>query len=219
MRLQARVKGAKDSVYSALQARYDRLTSPVNAETSTNLDYLRSFTISEFEEIVGESIHYCLSKENNLYGRVKLYGKDIIIFITGEAKKELVNRRIITDEILIKSIKPVKYCIPTNSKPGLYVVLTARSGNTSCWMMTYYDPTVSVLDLSNVSASKLINIWAKDGIEAAIKAYEVGVLQEHLQDKKKNKVSFVNVDEIDISLEDLLSSMPDDDEKHGKKVD
>ena len=57
------VKGAKDPVYSALQSRYDKLTSPVNADKTRSLDYLRSFTISEFEEIVGTPIQYCLSKK------------------------------------------------------------------------------------------------------------------------------------------------------------
>lgn len=201
------VKGAKDPVYSALQARYDKLTSPINAEVNTSLDYLRSFTISEFEEIIGSPIHYLLSKDNNLFGKAELNGQDIIISITGAAKKELVNSIIITDENLINSVKPVKFSIPVNSKPGLYVVLTARNGQKPFWMMTYYDPTVSDLDQSNVPASKLIDIWARNGIDAAIKAFEDGILQN--QEKKRNekkkgikKSPFVNIDGMEIDLDD-----------------
>ena len=168
------VKGYKDPVYAALQARYDRLTSPVNAGIKQGLDYLRSFTIAEFEEIVGSPINYCLSKDNNLYGKTLLNGKEVVISITGTAKHELAKSKIITDESLLASIKPVKYDIASKSKPGLFVVLTARNGHSPFWMMTYYDPTISDIDMSNVPASELVNIWEKEGIDAAIQAYEEG---------------------------------------------
>lgn len=170
------VKGYKDSVYASLQARYDKLTSPVNAEVELRYDYLRSFTLAEFEEIVGSQINYTLSKEGNLYGRVPLNGKNIIISISNDAKAQLVKNKIITDEILVASVKPVKTSVPVNSKPGLYVVLTAKNGKVPFWMMTYYDPTVTDIELSEVSGAELINIWEKNGIDAAIEAYENGIL-------------------------------------------
>lgn len=170
------VKGYKDSVYASLQARYDKLTSPVNAEVELKYDYLRSFTLAEFEEIVGSQINYTLSKEGNLYGRVPLNGKNIIISISNDAKAQLVKNKIITDEILVASVKPVKTSVPVNSKPGLYVVLTAKNGKVPFWMMTYYDPTVTDIELSEVSGAELINIWEKNGIDAAIEAYENGIL-------------------------------------------
>lgn len=170
------VKGCKDSVYTSLQARYDKLTSPVNAEVELKYDYLRSFTLAEFEEIVGSQINYTLSKEGNLYGRVPLNGKNIIISLSNDAKAQLVKNKIITDEILVASVKPVKTSVPVNSKPGLYVVLTAKNGKVPFWMMTYYDPTVTDIELSEVSGAELINIWEKNGIDAAIEAYENGLL-------------------------------------------
>ncbi|MBR6262567.1 MAG: RNA-directed DNA polymerase [Prevotella sp.] len=170
------VKGVKDPVYVALQARYDKLTSPVNAEVKQKYDYLRSFTLAEFEEIVECQISYALSKEDNLYGKVILNGKDIIISISNEAKTQLVKNKIVTDEALVASVKPIKNVISVNSKPGLYVVLTAKNGKAPFWMMTYYDPTVTDIDLSQVSVAELVNIWEKNGIDAAIKAYEDGIL-------------------------------------------
>ena len=170
------VKGYKDPVYAALQARYDKLTSPVNAEVEQKFDYLRSFTLAEFEEIVDGQINYALSKEGNLYGKVVLNGKDIIISISSDAKSQLVKNKIITDEALVASVKPTKSAIPVNSKPGLYVVLTAKNGKVPFWMMTYYDPTVTDIDLSEVPVAELVNIWEKNGIDAAIEAYENGIL-------------------------------------------
>lgn len=170
------VKGYKDPVYAALQARYDKLTSPVNAEVEQKFDYLRSFTLAEFEEIVDGQINYALSKEGNLYGKVVLNGKDIIISISNDAKSQLVKNKIITDEALVASVKPTKSAIPVNSKPGLYVVLTAKNGKVPFWMMTYYDPTVTDIDLSEVPVAELVNIWEKNGIDAAIEAYENGIL-------------------------------------------
>ncbi|MBR4337220.1 MAG: RNA-directed DNA polymerase, partial [Bacteroidaceae bacterium] len=172
------VKGSNDPVYAALQARYDKLTSPVNAEIKQSLDYLRSFTIAEFEEIVGSPINYRLSKDNNLYGQAMLNGKEIAISITGAAKHQLAKSKIITDETLLSSIKPIKYSVTSKSKPGLFVVLTARNGHAPFWMMTYYDPTVTDIDMSNVPASELVDIWEKEGIDAAINAFEEGFLED-----------------------------------------
>lgn len=209
------VKGYKDPVYAALQARYDRLTSPVNAEVEQKFDYLRSFTLAEFEEIVDSQINYALSKEGNLYGKVVLNGKDIIISISNDAKSQLVKNKIITDEALVASVKPTKSAIPVNSKPGLYVVLTAKNGKVPFWMMTYYDPTVTDIDLSEVPVAELINIWEKNGIDAAIKAYENGILlkgegankaakgAEGKGKKKTQKgVSFPSMDEL-VSFDDV----------------
>ena len=205
------VKGYKDPVYAALQARYDRLTSPVNAEVKQSLDYLRSFTIAEFEEIVGSPINYCLSKDNNLYGQAVLNGKEIAISITGAAKNQLAKSKIITDESLLANIKPVKYNVTSKSKPGLFVVLTARNGHSPFWMMTYYDPTVTDIDMSNIPASELVDIWEKKGIDAAILAYEEGLLlnsgkkQEKTKKKGKSKKLATDVDLLDFGIDDALT--------------
>ena len=211
------VKGYKDPVYAALQARYDKLTSPVNAEVEYKFDYLRSFTLAEFEEIVDGQINYALSKEGNLYGKVVLNGKDIIISISNDAKFQLVMNKIITDETLVASVKPTKSAIHVNSKPGLYVVLTAKNGRVPFWMMTYYDPTVTDIDLSEVPVTELVNIWEKNGIDAAIEAYENGILPKgegvnkaakdaNVKGKKKTKtqkgVVLSSMNEL-VSIEDV----------------
>ena len=203
------VKGCKDPVYAALQARYDKLTSPVNAEVKQSLDYLRSFTIAEFEEIVGSPINYCLSKDNNLYGKAMLNGNEITISITGAAKHQLAKSKIITDESLLASIKPVKYSVASKSKPGLFVVLTARNGHTPFWMMTYYDPTITDIDMSNVSASELVDIWEKKGIDAAIQAYEEGLMLspdlKQYQMKKTGKAKATDLDILGLDIDDALA--------------
>ena len=204
------VKGDKDPVYTALQARYNRLTSPLNAEVNQALDYLRSFTISEFEEIVGSSIQYCLSKDGNLYGKSFLDGKEIFISITGAAKHELARTKIITDETLLVGVKSVDFNIESKSAPGLYVILTARNGGSPFWLMTYYDPTVTDISLSSIPAAELIDIWEKDGIDSAIQAFEEGLAidSEKKQNKAKKKRSVKKpappVDIIDMGVEDIL---------------
>lgn len=203
------VKGDKDPVFVALQARYNRLTSPLNAEVNQTLDYLRSFTISEFEEIVGCSINYCLSKDGNLYGKTLLDGKEIVISITGAAKQELVKTKIITDENLIAGVKSVDFNVESKSDPGLYIILTARNGGSPFWLMTYYDPTVTDISLSNIPASQLIDIWEKEGIDVAIQAFEEGhvIDSDKKQSKAKKKRSVKKPaspdDIIDIGVEDI----------------
>ena len=204
------VKGEKDPVYSALQARYNRLTSPLNAEVNQNLDYLRSFTISEFEEIVGSPIQYCLSKDKNLYGKSLLDGKEIIISITGAAKHELAKSKIITDETLLAGVKSVDFNVESKSTPGLYVILTAKNGGSPFWLMTYYDPTVTEISLSSIPATELIDIWEKNGIDSAIQAFEKGTVVE--PEKKQNKVkkktnakkSSSSIDIVDMGIDDLF---------------
>ena len=208
------VKGYKDPVYVALQARYDKLTSPINPEIEQKFDYLRSFTLAEFEEIVDGQIKYALSKEGNLYGKVVLNGKDIIISLSGEAKLELVNSNIITDEKLINSVKPINTSYPVNSKPGLFVVLTAKNGSVPFWMMTYYDPTITDMDLSEIPITELIDIWENNGIDEAIKAYENGLLlkrdnvskavKDKIDDSLKGKKDFQDFDELDLIFDEGL---------------
>lgn len=210
------VKGEKDAVYSALQARYDKLTSPVNAKINQSLDFLRSFTIAEFEEIVGSPINYYLSKGNNLYGKVMFNSKEISISITNLAKHMLAKRKILTDESLLASIKPIKKFIPPKSKPGLFIVLTAKDGHSPFWVMTYYDPTVTEIELSNIPASELIDIWEKDGIDSAIRAYEEGLL--HSSNKKQNvppkkinaKMKASDIETLNMSLDNVSSILFDD---------
>ena len=197
------VKGDKDPVYISLQSRYDKLTSPIYANKKHGLDYLRSFPIAEFEEIIGNPINYCLSKDNNIYGKAVLNDTEIIISITGPAKHQLAESKIITDETLLATIKPIKYREYGKSKPGLYVVLTAKDGRTPSWMMTYYDPTVTDIDLSNVPATELIDIWEQKGIDSAIQAFEDGISPLMKKGKKKTNRKSTGEDIPTLSLEDL----------------
>ena len=210
------VKGEKDPVYSALKARYDKLTSPVNAEIKQSLDFLRSFTIGEFEEIVGNPIKYYLSKEKHLYGKVMLNGKAITISLTNLAKHMLAKCKILTDKSLLVGIKPIKKFIPPKSKPGLFVVMTAKNGHSPFWLMTYFDPTVTEIELSDISASELIDIWEKDGIDAAIQAYENGLLQssntkQNIPPKKSNaKMKVSSIETLNLDLDNISTILFDD---------
>lgn len=179
------VKRYKDPVYIALQARYDRLTSPINADVHQHFDYLRSFTLSEFEEIMDGSISYTLSKENKLYGIAFMNGKEVYISITNAAKHHLIKNKIITDDKIVASVKGTRYSILSFSNPGLYVVLTAKNGHSPFWLMTYYDPTKTELDLCDIPVTELINIWEQEGIDAAIEAYEDDLLG--IFSKNRNK--------------------------------
>ncbi len=181
------VKGSKDPVYVALQRRYDRLTSPIDLEKEKQLDYLRSFTIAEFEEIIGSPLKYDISKQGTLYGKVSLEGNDIIISISDAAKHMLIENNIITDERLKSSVTKPFNAVIASSKPGLYVVLTVRKGKKPFWMMTYYDPTVTGVDVGGISVSKLVDIWDKDGIEAAMKELDTAILHEGANNGKNSK--------------------------------
>ena len=142
--------------------------------------------LAEFEEIIGGPLYYDISKEGNLYGKAILEGQAIIISISSAAKYKLVKNKIITDERLIGSIPKTYNPVIASSKPGLYVVLTVRQGKEPFWMMTYYDPTVTDVDVEGISVSNLVDIWEKDGIEAAMDALDSAILLDGM-DKNGNQ--------------------------------
>lgn len=169
------VKGYKDPVYSALQARYDKLTSPIYAHPEQEFDFLHSYQLADFEKIVGGQISYALSKAGNIYGKVYFDGKPIVISISKEAKQHLAKHIVIEDENVSESVTPCQKPFPAEVKTGLFVVLTAKNGKERFWMMTANDPTKSDVNSSNISVRELIAIWEKAGIDAAIDTYMEGV--------------------------------------------
>lgn len=197
------IKGEKDPVYSALQARYDKLTSPIYPEEGKVRDYLRAFTLEEFEEICGQKIVFLLSKKGNLYGKVSMSNQPVNVVINDEAAHFLVENNILRDENLINAVKDVKTNITLTNKPGLYIVLTAKNKKKPFWMMTYGDPTETELDLSNIPVQKLLDIWEKEGLDSAIKAYEEGITDNIFKTKIKNKKS-VHFEFPDIDIEEPI---------------
>jgi len=168
------IKGATDPVFLALQNRYNNLTSPVYGDKQ-GFDYLRAFSLAEFEEIMGGEIKYLLSQKGTVYGSIELSEKKIPIILTNEAKWQLVKSGIIKDENLAKAIKEQPTITRNASKPGLYVVLTTKNKKSPFWMMTYFDPTFSELELTDLSVSQLLDIWRSQGVEEALKAYEASI--------------------------------------------
>jgi hypothetical protein len=128
--------------------------------------------------------------------------------------------KILTDDKLLNSIKSVKYNVEAKSKPGLYVVLTAKNGHTPFWLMTYYDPTVTDIDLSKIPPMELIDIWEKEGVDAAIRAYEDGVeldsdkkqkkeRKKHNAKKKNSHTDLIDVDDV-LTIDDVDFMFPED---------
>ena len=77
--------------------------------------------------------------------------------------------------------------------------------------MTYYDPTVTDIDMSNVSASELVDIWEKKGIDAAIQAYEEGLVLSFGKKQEKTKKNVMpkklatDIDLLDFGIDDALA--------------
>ena len=90
----------------------------------------------------------------------------------------------ISDECLLANIKSGDDIIVPMSEPGLFVVLVTRNKRNPFWMMTYCDPTTTVLELSNISVSELIDIWENKSIDSAIKAYENSLVTDSAKQNK-----------------------------------
>jgi len=209
------VKGEKDPVYATLQSRYNKLTSPINGENSKGLDYLRAFTLAEFEDVMNSKISYSLSKAGNVYGVIDIEGQRVPIILANEAKCQLVKSGIIQDAELIAAVKEGKSFTRNASKPGLYVVLATRNKKAPFWMMTYYDPTFSELELGDIPVPELLDIWETKGIDAAMQAYEEGIINAIIKEAKRinqsnqpaklpiNQSANQLTDQLDISLDEI----------------
>lgn len=166
------VKGAKHPVYLALQERYNKLTSPINGHSKESFDFLRAFSLSDFENITNSPIQLAISSTHNLYAYTMLEGKKILISLTNAVKEILIKKGDITNSTATSHEEIIKSYIPFNSTTQLYVVLTAKKGHTPFWLMTDYDPTITGLHFCSMPISQLIDIWETKGIDEAIATYE-----------------------------------------------
>ncbi len=171
------VKGSKDSVYSALQTRYDMLASPLKAESRKKLDYLHSLSLEAFEEMTENGIEYVLSKKGNLYGKAIVAGKPIAISITRSAKTQLARQGIINEELWDAAIKKRAEKFATITRKPLFLVLTSTKGEAPFWMLTCDDPIYP--KLNNSQFSKVLDVWQKKGVEAAIAEYNWYMVQKY----------------------------------------
>lgn len=166
------VKGAKHPVYVALQERYNKLTSPINGHSKESFDFLRAFSLSDFENITNSPIQFAISSTHNLYAYTMLEGKKISISLTKAVKEILIKQDDITNVTPASYEEIIKSYISSNSTTQLYVVLTTKKGHAPFWLMTDYNPTITGLDFCSMSISQLIDIWETKGIDEAIANYE-----------------------------------------------
>lgn len=164
------VKGEKDPVYSALRARYNNLASPWNYDGNKKLEYLYSFPVWRFEKMMGSKIYYSFDGNNFRYAE---------FFVEKEGAGENVSMRVVLSQ-------RVKEQLSKWDADGLYVVLVSEGGRAPFWMMTIGNP-LGHQNLDNEYVSSLLDIWQKEGIEAAIKEYEKNSRNNPKPISKKDK--------------------------------
>ena len=202
------VKGKNDAVYKSLQSRFDCLTSPVYSNVDDGTDYLRFFTIEEFEDIIGGKIKYLLSKQGNLFGKVTVGDNSIFISITNQAKRELISKKIITDDLIVASVNALEVKEPEFSGSELYVALASKNKEIPFWQITYCNQSLYDVQLGDLSISQILDIWETDGVDAAIKAYEENIDKQFIsifddQLSKENEMAIIDDTHKDISVDKI----------------
>lgn len=200
------VKGKNDAVYKSLQSRFDHLTSPVYSNVEAGTDYLRFFTIEEFEDIIGGKIKYLLSKQGTLFGKVTVGDNSIFISITNQAKRELISKKIITDDLIVASVNALEVKEPEFSGSELYVALASKNKEIPFWQIIYSNQSLYDIQLGDLSTSQILDIWETDGVDAAIKAYEESIDNQFLsifdeQVSKEKELEIIDEKPNDISVD------------------
>ena len=162
------VRGDNNVAYLKLQARYDKLQQLVFVDNETDKGesyiYVQPYTIADFCNDFATRISLEVSTRKNLIGKCYLFGIEKIIAISKSTQKMLcpdLDRKktgdIISSESLVKC----------------HVTL-CRSKGKNFWLITEFLPHRSkCLSIQNakVDIDELLEIWDKQGVEAAIKAF------------------------------------------------
>lgn len=162
------VRGDNNAAYLKLQARYDKLQQLVFVDNETDKGesyiYVQPYSIADFCNDFATSISLEVSTRKNLIGKCDLFGIEKIIAISKSTQK------ILCPDLDRKKSGDI---ISSESLAKCHVTL-CRSKGKNFWLITKFLPHRSkCLSIQNakVDIDELLEIWDKQGVEAAIKAF------------------------------------------------
>jgi hypothetical protein len=160
------IKGSEDNVYQKLHERYLSLSPCLYSDKETDKGekyvFVQSYTVKEFEDKFDTKVEIRCTEKGSLIGRCMLFDKEKFISINKATKSWLEkNGKHVTNEdgLQLLSSKFLPLC---------YITLCRQKGM-NFWLISQNEPPKTTIFRwnKNVPVDKLIEIWKRDGIEAA----------------------------------------------------
>ena len=183
------VKGEQDSTYVTLKQLYDKLQQVVFVDTETDEKhryvYVQPYTVPEFEEQFKTTLKLEVSKQQKIFARCKLFGKDITISVSKNSQIPICPT--------IDTYQPGNTVFSDVLK-DCYVTLCQQRGRQLkyFWLITCNAPNRSkCLSLQNIHFDKnaideLLATWEKDGLEKAVELFNDAINGGDLLKEKIN---------------------------------
>lgn len=183
------VKGANNSTYQKLLARFNNLQGVVFVDEETDeketYTYACSYSLKDFEKMFDTKISLETSPKKKLVGKCKIGNVDKTLAISKNTQKILHEH----PEGL-----PVGFRVESKELESCFVSLCRAKGK-NFWLITKNEMKrsrcLSVLN-AKIDIDKLLDIWEKDGIKEAAKALDFAISYDCPilgQDEKKEKES------------------------------
>ncbi|MDE7159426.1 MAG: reverse transcriptase family protein [Muribaculaceae bacterium] len=163
------VKGANNPTYKKLQERYDALQQLTFVDNETDATrsyiYVQPYSMADFQELFHTHVTLEVSSKGKLVGKCEIDGSKKILFISTSTQKELCPD--------LSGLQPGDTLeIPALSQ--CYVTLCHNKGK-NFWLITKWEPRRSrclSVQNANVDVDGLLEIWEKEGFEAAVKKFK-----------------------------------------------
>ena len=172
------VKGAKDSTYQKLLARYNNLKGVVFEDTETDTErsyiYVYSYPIKEFQTLFHTNIQLEVSPKNKLVGKCSIGEREKVFAIS---KSTQVN--LCTD---IGKLQPGEK-VESDFLDNCFVTLCRDKGK-NFWLITKSEmkrsKCLSLIN-ANVDIDELLETWERAGIEEAARLFDSAINQGGVQ--------------------------------------
>lgn len=168
------VKGANDSTYQKLLARFSNLKGLVFEDTETDNGksyiYVYSYPIAEFQKLFNTNIQLEVSSKNKLIGKCTIGEQEKFLAISKKTQPYLCAD--------IASKHPGE--IIESDLVGSCFVTLCRDKGKNFWLITKTEmkrsKCLSLLN-ANVDIDKLLDTWEKFGIEEAAEMFDITINQ------------------------------------------
>lgn len=208
------VKGKEDKVLQKLFAKYMALSPCIYCDKETdkgqNYVFVQSYSTEEFEKHFNTKIQLRISGKDNLIGYCELFGREKFISISKKTQQWLKNKSL--DSITENG----KTDILCNALSLCYITL-CRQRAKNFWLLTQNEPhktSIIRLNYQNIPLDHLIEVWDKNGLEAAANLFQKYCLgeisTEEVHSKNSLNVKMPSYDTSLLTIMDYEHVMPEE---------
>lgn len=159
------IRGANNTAYQKLQARYDALQELVFVDNETDKSksyvYVQPYSLADFQDLFKTSITLSVSREKKLVGKCEIDGREKTLAISKSTQAALCAN--------LNSLNPGDIVV-SESLAKCFVTLCRHKGK-NFWLITKFEPKRSrCLSVQNlqIKPDDLLSFWANYGLERTV---------------------------------------------------